>query len=321
MFRYIIKRLIQMIPLLFIVSIISFGVTKLAPGDPIQQLRMNPAITQERIEAERQRLGLDRPIYVQYWRWVTHFVQGDLGDSYTYKTSVTTLIGQRLGNTLILGVSVLLFTWLIAIPLGIFAAVRQYSKADMAISVFSYVAMGFTDFFLAILLMLFAAWSGILPVSGMTDPNTAAGFFNWAWDVGRHLILPTVAIGIGSIALLQRRMRANLLDVLHEDYIKMARAKGLPENVVIYRHAVRNAINPIITILGYELASLISGAALVEIIFSWPGLGQMMLEAVLSFDYNLVMASLVIGAFMLMIGNLISDLLLAAVDPRIKLEA
>lgn len=424
MLRYILKRLIQMVPLLLIVSFIAFAIIRVAEvkagADPLAQMKMNPSTTEETLRRERRRMGyetarfidktidsqtfalsdekktvdadstavtlpdgkklklmsafkvdgataadgssqkmnvselqnnlkpgyygftentfvfhadeLNQQVKIEYgtpnnfitrysvWGWA--FLKGDMGQSYFYKTKVSTLIKSRLFNTIVLGLVTLVLTWFVAIPLGIFLAVRQYSLIDQVFSSVSYFFMGFPDFFLAIILLLFAAVTGWFPIGGMTAANhadmTAMGKIV---DVAHHVILPAVTLALISIASLQRRMRANLLDILGEEYIKTARAKGLNENKVIYKHAVRNAINPIITLLGFEIASLISGAAFVEIIFNWPGLGNMMLQAVIGTDLNLVMAGLVISATMLLLGNLIADLLLAFVDPRIKLEA
>ncbi len=322
MFRYILKRLIQMIPLLIFISIISFGISKMAPGDFLTQKALNPSISPETIAAERARLGLDQPVHIQYVRWATNFVQGDMGQSFMYRTSVSSLIVQRLGNTLILGVAAFLFTWLVAIPLGIAMAVRQYSTFDKVSSGITFFLLGIPEFFLALLLLFAAAKTGILPVGGMTSPDFAYMTpVQQALDIGKHLVIPVFAVAVGSIAILQRRMRGNLLDVLGEEYVRTARAKGLPENKVIYKHAVRNAINPLVTILGYEFASLLSGFALVEIIIGWPGMGMMMLEALQGLDMTLAMAGIMMGAFMLLVGNLLADILLALVDPRIKLEA
>lgn len=324
MFRYILKRLIQMVPLLVLISVISFGVTKLAPGSVLDKMRMNPRVSAERIQLEAERIGEGKPVYVQYAKWVTSFVdprQG-MGYSYTYNAPVSSIIGQRLWNTLLLGLAAMAFTWLVALPLGIYSAVRQYSLGDKVASVLSFVALGIPDFFLALLLLFVASRTGLLPIGGIESPQA----FTFTWhgylaDRLVHMIIPTIAVGIGSVAILQRRMRGNLLDVLGEDYVRTARAKGLPENKVIYKHAVRNAINPMITLLGYDLASLLSGFALVENVVDWPGLGQLMLQAMLGLDTTLAMAGLMIGATMLLMGNLIADLLLGAVDPRIKLEA
>jgi len=322
MFRYILKRVIAMVPLLIIISMITFGISKLAPGDYLTAMKANPAISKQKIEAETKRLGLDKPPIMQYGYWASAFAVGDMGLSFRYNAPVNNLIGQRLGNTLLLGLSSLLFTWLIAIPIGIYAAVRKYSFADKAASVITFTALGIPEFFLALLLLFFAARTGWLPTGGMTSPifNTLSPM-GQVLDLLHHLILPTIAVSIGTIAILQRRMRGNLLDVLAEDYVRMARAKGLPEHKVIYKHALRNALNPMITILGYEFAALLSGFALVENIIGWPGLGQMMLEALQSMDMPLAMAGMMIGASMLLVGNLLADVMLSIVDPRIKLEA
>lgn len=326
MVRYIIQRILQMIPLLLIISFIAFGIIRVAEvmagADPLTPMKMNPSVTEERLQQERERLALDKPFIIRYGIWLKNFATGNMGESYAYKTSVAKLIQSRLTNTAILGLATLLVTWLIAIPLGIYLAVRQYSFIDQVFSSISYFFMGFPDFFLAIIFLLVAATTGLFPVGGMTvvshNELSAGGKI---LDIMHHLVLPTLTLSLISVASLQRRMRANMLDILGEEYIKTARAKGLSEDKVIYKHAVRNAINPIVTLLGFEIAGLISGAAFVEIIFNWPGLGNMMLQAVLGTDLNLVMAGLIISSFMLLLGNLIADLLLGFVDPRIKLEA
>lgn len=322
MLRYILKRMIQMIPLLIIISAITFGISKLAPGDYLTSKMNDPSMTPAKIEAERKRMGLDQPAPVQYVVWAGNFAKGDMGTSYRYNSPVNNLIVQRLGNTLWLGLAALLFTWLIAIPLGIYAAVNKYSWADKISSVFTFTALGIPEFFLALLLLFVAAKTGWLPTGGMTSPiHSTLSPLGQALDLAHHLILPTIAVGIGTVAILQRRMRGNLLDILGEDYVRMARAKGLPENKVIYKHALRNALNPMITILGYDIAALLSGFALVENIIGWPGLGQLMLEALTGQDMPLAMAGMMIGAAMLLAGNLLADLMLGLVDPRIKLEA
>lgn len=326
MVRYIIQRLLQMIPLLLIISFIAFGIIRVAEvvanADPLAPMKMNPSVTAERLQQERERLALDKPFVIRYGIWLKNFASGNMGESYAYKTSVAKLIQSRLTNTAILGLATLVVTWLIAIPLGIFLAVRQYSFIDQVFSSVSYFFMGFPDFFLAIIFLLFAASTGWFPVGGMTVvSHNELSMGGKMMDVIHHLVLPTLTLSLISVASLQRRMRANMLDILGEEYIKTARAKGLSEDKVIYKHAVRNAINPIVTLLGFEIAGLISGAAFVEIIFNWPGLGNMMLQALLGNDLNLVMAGLIISSSMLLLGNLTADLLLGFVDPRIKLEA
>jgi peptide/nickel transport system permease protein len=228
---------------------------------------------------------------------------------------------ERAGNTLLMAIASFITTWAIAIPLGIASAVRQNTFSDRAVQVGSYGLQAFPSFVLAIIFLMVAQNTSLFPVGGMTSINH--NDLNW-WgkilDIGYHLILPTLTLTVISLAGLQRLMRANLLDVLRQDYIKMARAKGLPEDRVIYVHALRNAVNPMITLLGFEFAGLLSGAFITEYFFNWPGLGKLMLQGILEKDVNLVMAGLMLGTVMLVIGNLLADLMLKAVDPRIRLE-
>ncbi len=328
MLRYILKRLLQMVPKLILISMITFGISKLAPGDYLTQLENNPTISQRQIDAERHRLGLDQPVAVQYVRWAENFATGNLGMSFDYHERVSALIWLRLKATLLLGGCAMLFTWLISLPLGIYMAVKQYSWFEKIASSITFLFLGVPDFFLGILLLLAAAMANqafhheVVPIGGMTSVNFATeGLLAKAGDLALHLVIPVVTVSIGSVAILQRRMRGNLLDVLGEDYVRTARAKGLPERTVIYRHAVRNALNPMITLLGFDFAALLSGYAVIENIVGWPGLGQLMLDALLRQDLNLAMAGLMIGALMLLMGNLLADVLLAFSDPRIRLEA
>ncbi len=322
MFAYALKRLLGSLPLLFLVSVLSFTLIKLSPGDALDTLRANPAVSQQFIQSEVDRLGLDRPPYEQYFIWLKNALQGDLGNSYTYQISAVSLVTQRAGNTLLMAIASFFFTWLVAIPLGIYGAVRQSSLADKILSFISYLSQGFPSFVLCIGLLFVASVSGgLLPTGGMTSVNYAQlNPFQQILDTAWHLILPTLAIGLVGFAGLQRITRGNLLDVLREDYIRTARAKGLDENRVIYVHALRNSVNTLITLLGFEFAGLLSGAFIAEFFFSWPGLGMLILEAFKSYDINVVMASLLLGTFMLVLGNLFADLLLKVADPRIRLE-
>jgi len=322
-FIYIIKRLLQALLTLLLASALSFFIIQLAPGDYLDTLRQNPKISPERIEQLRQQFGLDRPWIEQYFRWLWRIVsQGDFGTSFVYQRSVSSLLWERVGATLLLAISSLIVTWAIAIPLGIVAAVKQNQWSDRVLQVISYTGQGFPSFITALLLLIFAQnVSPLFPVGDMTSINHAdLTPLGKILDVGWHMILPTIALSITSFAGLQRIARGELLDVLRQDYIQTARAKGLPENRVIYVHALRNAVNPLITILGFELAGLLSGAFIAEFFFNWPGLGRLILQAVLAQDLYLVMASLVMGAVMLIVGNLLADLLLKVADPRIKLE-
>lgn len=316
--KFILKRILQTIPLLVIVSLISFFIIRLSPVDPLAELRLNPAISQETLQKEKARLGLDKPIIVQYGLWAKSFVQGDLGVTSSGE-KVSVKLAERIPNTLILTLIVIFMTWSVGVPLGIMGAIYNKSKLDRVLTILSSVGMAIPSFFFAILLLIFAVKSGLFPVGGLTSYDfNDLSFFGKIGDVSRHLVLPVIVLFTISLAGLQRQMRANMLDVLDSDYIKFARAKGLSEFQVIFKHALRNAINPMITLLGFEFAGLLSGAALTEYVFQYPGLGRLILEAVMKSDINLVMASLMIGSIMLVLGNLIADILLILTDPRVR---
>lgn len=318
---YILKRILQTIPLLIIVSLISFFIIRLSPVDPLAELKLNPSISKATLQKETQRLGLDKPIYIQYFLWAKAFVKGDLGVCSTGER-VSAKLKERIPNTLLLTVLVIFLTWITGVPLGILAAIKWKTPLDRMLTVLTSIGMAIPSFFFAILLLIFAVKTGWFPVGGLTSYNfNDMNFAGKFWDITHHLILPTTVLFTISLAGLQRQMRANLLDVLDSDYVKFARAKGLSEFKVIYKHALRNAINPMITMLGFEFASLLSGAALTEYVFQYPGLGRLVLEAVLKSDINLVMASLMMGAIMLILGNLIADILLIITDPRIRVKA
>lgn len=318
---YILKRILQTIPLLIIVSLISFFIIRLSPVDPLAELKLNPSISKETLQRETERLGLNKPIYVQYFLWAKAFLKGDLGICSTGERVVDKL-KERIPNTLLLTALVIFLTWVTGVPLGILAAIKWKTPLDRMLTVLTSIGMAIPSFFFAILLLIFAVKTGWFPVGGLTSYNfNDMSLPGKILDITHHLILPTTVLFTISLAGLQRQMRANLLDVLESDYVKFARAKGLSEFKVLYKHALRNAINPMITLLGFEFASLLSGAALTEYVFQYPGLGRLILEAVLKSDINLVMASLMMGAVMLILGNLIADILLIITDPRIRVKA
>ena len=303
------------------VSLISFFIIRLSPVDPLAELKLNPSVSPATVERERQRLGLDKPIIVQYGKWACSFVQGDLGVTSTGE-KVSQKLKERIPNTLLLTSIVILLTWLVGVPLGIIAAVNWKTPFDRILTVLTSIGMAIPSFFFAVLLLIFAVKTGWFPIGGLTSPNFAdMSFIGKLWDITHHLILPVIVLFTISLAGLQRQMRANMLDVLDSDYVKFARAKGLSEFSVIYKHALRNAINPMITLLVFEFAGLLSGAALTEYVFQYPGLGRLILEAVMKSDINLVMASLMMGAIMLVLGNLIADILLIITDPRIRVKS
>ena len=322
-FLYIVKRLLQALLTLFLASALSFAIIQLAPGDYLDTLKQNPKISPERIAELQRQFGLDQPAIVQYWRWLVRVVtQFDFGTSFVYFRPVSSLLLERIPATLVMAIASIVVTWAIAIPLGIIAAVNQNRTFDRFLQVISYAGQGFPSFITALLLLILAQYTTpLFPVGGITSIDHAdLSWFGQILDYGWHLILPTIALSITSFAGLQRITRGEMLDVLRQDYIQTARAKGLPENRVIYVHALRNAINPLITLLGFEFASLLSGAFIAEYFFNWPGLGRLILSAVTAQDLYLVMASLMMGAMMLILGNLLADLMLKFADPRIRLE-
>jgi peptide/nickel transport system permease protein len=322
-FLYILKRVLQALLTLLLASALSFFIIQLAPGDYVDTLRQNPKISPERIEELKRQFGLDKSWPEQYVLWLRQIVtKGDFGTSFVYQRSVASLIWERVPATLLLAIASLLVTWAIAIPLGIIAAVKQNQLLDRVLQLLSYAGQGFPSFITALLLLIFAQITApLFPVGGMTSINhNDLTWFGKIMDIAWHMILPTMALSITSFAGLQRITRGEMLDVLRQDYIQTARAKGLPENRVIYVHALRNAINPLITLLGFELAGLLSGAFIAEFFFNWPGLGRLTLQAVQAQDLYLLMASLVMGAVLLIVGNLVADLLLKFADPRIRLE-
>ena len=321
--RYIVKRVLQGLLTLLLASMFSFLIVQLAPGDFLTPFRQNPQISADTIADLEERFGLDRPVWVQYFLWLRQVVtKFDFGISFAYNRPALDILAERLPNTILLSAASIFVTWEIAIQLGIMRAVNRTNCVDRFLRLLSYFAQGFPTIITGLFLLFFAQMTTpLFPVGGRT--SLYHDDLNWIGqilDVVWHLILPTLALSITSFAGLQRLMRGQLLDVLRQDYIQTARAKGLSETKVIYVHALRNAVNPLITILGFEFSSLLSGSFIVENYFSWPGLGKLTLEAVQTQDLFLIMASLVLGAVMLILGYLLADLLLSFVDPRIKLS-
>ncbi|RFP55109.1 MAG: ABC transporter permease [Limnothrix sp. CACIAM 69d] len=321
---YILKRTLQALLTLLLASALCFVIVDLAPGSYLDTIAQNPQISRDTLALYTKQFGLDRPALEQYLRWLGQVVsQGNFGTSFVYQRSVTSLLAERIPATLYMAVLSLLATWAIALPLGIVAAIHHNRWVDRALQVISYLGQGFPSFITALLLLFVAQnLSPLLPVGGMTSLNfSELSPIGQLLDIGWHSILPTIALSITGFAGLQRLMRGQLLDVLRQDYIRTARAKGLPEDRVIYVHALRNAVNPLITLLGFEFSSLLGGAFITEYFFNWPGLGRLILQAVQVQDLYLTMASLMMGAVMLILGNLLADLLLKFVDPRINLQS
>lgn len=316
----ILQRLGEALITLLLASALSFTIMQLAPGNYLDTLKADPQISVERLQELEQQFGLDKSPVEQYFRWLWQILRyGNFGTSFVYQRPVASLLWERVPATLLLSFSSILLTWGFAIPLGIWAAVTQNRWSDRLLRVISYIGQGFPSFITALLLLFLAQSTPLFPVGGMTSLfYDELPWWGKVLDIGWHLILPTVALTLTSFAALQRLMRGNLLDVLRQNYIQTARAKGLPESRVIYVHALRNAVNPLITLLGFEFASLLNGAFIAEFFFNWPGLGRLILQAVTAQDIYVVMASLMMGAVMLIVGNLLADLLLKWADPRIQ---
>jgi peptide/nickel transport system permease protein len=319
---YSLRRLGQALLTLLLASALCFAVIQLSPTNYLDALKLDPKITEARIKELSQLFGLDRPPIEQYFRWLWQVVtQFNFGDSFISQRPVADLLWERVPNTLLLAIASILVTWAIAIPLGIIGAVNQNRWIDRLLQVLSYIGQGFPSFVTALVLLFFAQSTPFFPVGDMTSINhNDMSWIGQQLDIAWHMVLPTLALSISSFAGLQRITRGNLLDVLRQNYIQTARAKGLPENRVIYLHALRNAVNPLVTLLGFEFASLLGGAFIVEYFFNWPGLGRLTLQAVQSIDLYLIMGALMMGAAMLILGNFLADILLKVVDPRIKLD-
>jgi peptide/nickel transport system permease protein len=316
---FIQRRLLQTIPLLLGISALTFLLLQLAPGDFLNTMAENPGVTSETVQAMRAKFGLDRPWYVQYGLYLKNvFLRFDFGESFSRHQPVFAVLREGILNTLLLALAAAVITWGLAIPLGVWAAVRQYSWVDKTLSLIAFVWLSIPEVLSGLLLLFFAANTGLFPVGGMRsldwDSMDGAGK---VLDVLHHLALPAFVVGLIPLAARMRQMRGNLLDVLRLDYVTTARAKGLDENTVVFKHAVRNAINPLITLFGFTIGALLSGAFVAEIIFSWPGIGRITLEAITTQDQYLVLGSVLMASSMLILGNLIADVMLAMADPRI----
>jgi len=310
-----------MIPVFILIMITVFFLIHSAPGDPVSGM-IDPKISPEAKAELRAKMGLDQPIYRQFINWCDELLRGNLGFSTIYKKPVAAVIGDFIWSTFILSSFALVISLLIGIPAGIISATRQYSLQDNALSIFSLVGISMPTFFFGILLLKFFAYDiRIFPLFGKIDQAVR----NAPWHVQTlnilwHMVLPGTVLGLASTASFMRYTRSAMLDVIRQDYIRTARAKGLREKVVIYRHALRNAMIPIVTLLGFQIPSLLSGAVITESIFGWPGLGKVTVEAIFARDYPLMMAMSLMTSFLLIFGLLLSDVLYAVVDPRIHYE-
>lgn len=324
MLPFLLRRLLIMIPLIIGITFISFCAMSLVPGNFLTGLAMNPQISPQVIKQMEAEFGLNQPLMLRYLRWLWQVIHLNFGVSLQYRVDVTALIGSRALNTVILSAASMLFTWLLAIPLGIIVAVRQNSVLDRVLSFLAFLGMSVPAFFLAFLALDFALWidKPWLPVGGTISPDYASlGLWSKLADRADHLILPVIVLGLAGMASLMRLMRSQILDIKDAEFVRTARAKGLPESLVIGKHVLRNALNPFVTMAGYALADLLSGAALVEAVMNLQGLGLLLLNAVQSLDIPLVMGSVLMGTVLLLVGNLLADIALVAVDPRVNFSS
>jgi peptide/nickel transport system permease protein len=327
MLTYVARRLLGMIPTLFVVSVLTFIIIQLPPGDFLTTLSIQAAATgssmdEGAMEVLRRQYGLDQPMYVQYLSWIAGFPRGDFGYSIEWKTPVADLIGSRLGFTLMYSLLALIFTWIVAIPIGIYSATHQYSWGDVALTFLGFIGLSVPAFMLGLVYLFVAAFWFNSSVGGLMSPGLEDAPWSGAkiLDVANHLIWPTIIVGLAGTAQLIRIMRGNLLEILGQQYVTTARAKGLAENIVVNKYAVRVAINPLISVMGMELPNLINGATLLGIVLSLPTIGPMFLNALKNQDIYLAGTILLMLAILLMFGNLLADLTLAWVDPRIRYE-
>ncbi len=324
MYAYVIRRLLMVAPMMIGITLISFLIIHLAPGDPTELLTdMNPNASPESVIKLRELYHLDEPLVVQYWLWLKRVAVLDFGDSFSMDARpVITKIKERIPITLIINVLTLFITLVLAIPIGVLSATRQYSWFDKLASLFVFFGFAMPSFWLALLLMiLFGIQLGWLPISGIESFNHDQ-LSPWGQfiDYVKHLTMPVLMLGLTGLAGLSRFTRQNMLEVIRQDYVTTARAKGLSETIVIYKHALKNALLPIITILALSIPGLIGGSVIIEQIYSIPGMGKLFYDAVMMRDYPVVMGILVIGAFLTLLANLLADIAYGLVDPRISYD-
>ena len=319
--RYLARRLLEALPLLLLITVAVFGVLQLLPAGPLSVYENDPTLTAEDLRRLEERFGLHEPIPVRYVKWLGAVLQGDLGYSLVTHQPVARMIGERLGNTLYLMGIALVVTLLIALPVGIISAIRQYSALDHAATLFSFFGYAIPTFWSGLLAIIlfsvkFREWGlPALPASGMVTLGGDGGL----GDRLAHLVLPVGVLALFNAAHYTRYVRASMLETIHQDYVRTARAKGLAERVVVWRHALKNAALPVVTVIALDLPGLFSGAIVTESIFAWPGMGRLFLESAFRFDYAVLMGVVTITAGLVILSTLLADLLYAWLDPRIRL--
>lgn len=321
MFNYIARRLFFIIPMMFGISLLTLVIMHFAPGDPASiRYGLNPEVSGTARARLVEIYGLNKPLLLQYFNWLKRMATLDFGRSFIDDRPVIAKIAERLPATILLNICAMSIIFSIAIPVGVACAMKQDSLYDRAMTAFVFIGYATPTFWFALILMLvFGFWLGWLPVSGMSPWYTE--YFSGGQkfvDLLRHLALPVAATAFGGLAGISRYVRSSMLEVVRQDYIRTARAKGLPEKRIIWRHAFKNALLPIVTILGFSIPGLVSGSFIMETIFAWPGMGRLTYEAIMNYDYPTVMGGAVISIFLTLAGILVSDILYAVVDPRIR---
>ena len=320
MWKTILRRVLLMLPQIFILSVLAFLIAKMMPGDPFTGL-ITPETDPNTIEALRVKAGFYDPLPVQYWNWISKAFRGDFGQSYTYKYEVTKLIGERIGNTVWLSLLTLILTYLIALPLGMIAGRFQNSWADKAIVVYTFISYSIPVFvFALVLLWLFGYTLGWFPTRGSVDSDVVAGTLGYYVNKFHHMILPAFTMAILSTTGTIQYLRTGVIDAKSQDYVRTARAKGVPENVVFNRHIFRNSILPIAAFLGYEFTGLIGGSVFIENIFSYPGMGNLFVTSITGRDYSVILALLLLFGTATLLGTLLSDIIMSIVDPRVRVQ-
>jgi len=312
--KYILQRILVAIPVIFGVTIVAFFIMTLAPGDAVDML-ISPGLSPEDIELKKKALGLDQPVFIQYVRWLQEMMSGNLGYSFTNRQPVTDRIFDRFGPTFTLAMTATLISYIIAIPIGILSAVRQYSALDYSATIFSFLGVSIPSFFFGLLMIYFFSLKfDLFPTGGM---QSIGKDFSWG-DRISHLVLPTIVLSLQNTGVVMRYTRSSMLDVIRQDYVRTARGKGLKSRIVLIRHALRNALIPVITLVGLQIPFLLSGAIITEQIFNWPGMGRLTVEAINQRDYPTIMGLNLLIAVMVVIGNLLADIFYGVVDPRIR---
>ncbi len=319
--RYLARRLVQGVGIVFLVATLTFFLIHLAPGDPFSSTLESPLVTEAVRERWRAAYGLDRPVIEQYWLYLRNVARGDFGYSYSLHQPVSSVLAVAVPRTLLLMAVALVASFAAGMALGILQAIRRGSALDHTLTGVSLFFYSMPDFWLAVMMMLvFAYWIPVFPTSGIVDPvlHDYLGFWGRVGDVAAHLVLPAATLTLLSAAGIARYQRAAILDVAHQDFVRVARAKGIGERRVVLRHVLRNALLPVITLVGLAFPALLGGAVFVETVFAWPGMGFLAVNAIATRDYPLVVAAVIIGSVMVTAGNLLADLLYAVVDPRLR---